>query len=342
MFCSKARSHSPFVIKDMKIILESGSPDCFLGSSVQGKLMVSVDNPQKYHSITVGLWGGAEVEWEEKGDIHRNLIVYVNEQETVWKVENPSTGGLPYGEHYYPFSFQLPYDTPPSSEHGHVRYIVKARIVEDFSRSKCTFCYHLNVRDPNDILSQYREPVMVEKSKSLKFLGLNLVCVSAKVRVPRTGFSPKEVVPVHISVDNQSLRHVRVVLSVQRVETFTSVDGMKKVVTTYISTPDGASNRPRVGTFQNSVSLRNCLCISVEYLLVVELHIPMSQNLQLQIPLVFAHDHSATVVPLGVQPQPSSPPPQPPWTPPEPLQTTPEPLQAPPPPPPQPPQHAYT
>ena len=100
------------MVRDMKIILDS--TDHTPGSIVQGRVMIGVDKPYKCHSIVVELWGGATVRWEDSDDSFDISDPYISSQDTVWKVDNSPTGALPVGEHYFPFSFQLPQNTVPS------------------------------------------------------------------------------------------------------------------------------------------------------------------------------------------------------------------------------------
>lgn len=304
------------MVKDLKIVLDS--TNYFLGSTVQGKLLVSVDKPKKYHSISVKFWGEAKVQWQENSNTYRNSKVYANNQVTVWKLENSFAGELPAGQRYFPFSFQLPHDTPPSSEHscGHVRYTIEAKIFQRGVLNSMTKSNHiarsvLNVMDPSDVLSRYREPVTLERSQSLNFICFKFGCVSAKVSVPRTGFFPGEVVPATINLNNQSSRRIRVITTMIKIERFTSRQGRKKVLTDTIARTDSSSINPRLNfSYEDRslifppytpASLSSCSFISVEYFLVIRVIIPWSFNLLLKMPLVVARDHSATPVSSGTQ-----------------------------------------
>ena len=65
------------MVKDLKLILDG--VEHFPGSTVQGKLMASVEEPKPY-SIVVTLWGGAKVHWSESRGTgeHRTTVYYNN------------------------------------------------------------------------------------------------------------------------------------------------------------------------------------------------------------------------------------------------------------------------
>ncbi len=186
------------MVKDIKLLLDSihHSP----GSTVQGKLIVSVDKPKNYHSIVVKLWGGAKVHWTETTGTgeHRETCTYSNSETyidveiAVWKLENSPTGDLPIGEHCFPFSFQLHQNMPPSfeGECGQVRYEVKSRIVQSglinaVTKSKHAIKGRLIVEGPGttpnpDIQRLYYEPATANDTKTVghRLQVWNYICYS--------------------------------------------------------------------------------------------------------------------------------------------------------------------
>ena len=297
------------MVKDIKLILDNTGYS--RGSTVQGRLMVNVDKPKKYHSIVVRLWGGAKVLWTEihgrKVVKYKNLETYISVYTTVWELENSPTGDLSVGEHYFPFSFQLPPNAPPSFEglHGDVRYEIEAEIhqkgvINKMAKSKHAVKASLDVRGENadDILPFYNNPKMLDKSKRLQFLCFDSGTVSATVSVPRTCFSLGEAMPISMHMSNQSSRRIRVASALVRKDTFIASEGdqmkVKSCAVKTVSSPvrpgvvmpyDGG---PLTIPTEARVTMRNCSCIRVEYTLVVEILIPWSFNMKLKVPVFIA------------------------------------------------------
>ncbi len=307
------------MVKDIKLILESS--DHCPGAIVHGRLMVSVDKPKKYNNIVVKLWGGAEVHWtetrgrlENRRTVHyRNAVTYIDVQAIVWEPEDSPTRDLPAGEHCFPFSFQLPVNTLSSFEGacGQVRYKVEARVLQSgvinsILKSKHVVKADLAVKGgtPTDSLGVYNEPKAVDDSRRLNFLCFKFGSISARVSVPRTGFSPGETIPVTVSVSNQSSRELRVASALHRGDTFTAKGGKRKLVISPISRAAISIVRPGMVTSYEETSLtiptnvqvtmRNCSIISVEYILAAKVFIPRCSNVVLKIPVVIANSDSTS------------------------------------------------
>ncbi len=316
--------------KDLKLILENIhlSP----GSTVRGELRVSVDKPKEYDGIYLTLWGAATVRWQVSQDRHTvtffNREMYVHNQVPVWEAKNSPTGDLPVGEHHFPFSFWLPENVPPSFEgkYGQVRYEVAASITAIGSltrpsvKSKHLVAAHLIVEDERprpDILRRYNQPITVVKTKALKFLFFRSGSVSARVDIPRRGFSPGEIIPINVKVNNQSSRQVSVASVLQRVDTFTESRGTQRTVHRLIAETVSSPIRPGVNASYEGrklvipvdvqKTLRGCSCISVEYYLIVVVRIPWSFNKKIKIQITIANGGSTPVVgsavPLSLQHQ---------------------------------------
>ena len=296
----------------MALILDS--TDHFPGSTVQGTVMVSVDDPQDYRSIVVELWGRANVHWTERqrnGGCSRMVRseTFIYFQTTVWKVENSPTGELPVGEHYFPFSFQLPQNIPSSFEgaYGRVRYELEARVVHSDTVNSDTKSRHLvtaslRVRGGASA-SLYSYPKTAKKSKSLWSFCFKSGSVSATVRVPRTGFSPGESIPISLHLSNWSSRQIRMVSALKRKDTFIESGGRKKVVSSSVAKAVSHSIRSRGDSFcgagnlmvpaEAQATMRTCSCIRLEYTLVVKLHISWSSSMEMKIPIVIANNESS-------------------------------------------------
>ena len=279
-----------------------------LGPTVEGKLVVTVDKPKKYQKISVKLWGRAKVHWQEgENSHHRNLVVYVENKTIVWTVEDSPTGELPAGEHHFPFSFQLPHDTPPSFEcrFGGVRYSLQAKVNhQEMMKLSHTTDLDLNVTPESDVLSPYQEPKVVEKSERAKFLCMDFGSISASASIPRTGFSPGEAIPISISVDNQSSKSICVLSTVKRVEKYHSSKETTKLVYGSAAKAARVPVQPgQITSYEESslvlpevaMTVRNVSCINIEYFLAVEICIPWASNFMLVTPLIVASGPSTAV-----------------------------------------------
>ena len=308
------------MVKDFKIVLDTNrhySP----GSVVEGSIVVSVDRPKDYDKIIVTLCGTAKVEWTEsrnKSSItYTNSETYVDAEVVVWKADNPfgSKLKLPIGEHNFPFSFQLPQNIPSSFKTasaaiytGQIRYKVVARIVQSglmklnhMIRARLT----VENRTPRtDILRRYSQPATVSETKQLKFLFLKRGSVSATVTIPRTGFSPGEVIPISVDMCNESSGQITAAFALTRKEKFIGLDPgghvnqmssfSKSIATTRAPIMPWAirtiEDRYLIVPTEAVTAMQNCSCINVEYVVRVAIRIPWHSNLILKIPVVIVHN----------------------------------------------------
>ena len=310
------------MVKDIKLHLNSGhySP----GSVVEGSLEVSVEKLKDYDRINIALWGGASVYWEESEDDSSNTYKYsepyFNPQIEVWKAEASPTGQLPIGVHTFPFSFHLPQDTP-SSFHtvtGQIKYEIEAKIMQKgfvnsiFPNKKATKAL-LNVRTPRtDILRLYSQPVTASETKELKFFFLKRGSITATVNLPRTGFSPGEVIPITVDVCNHSSKQISIASVLKRKDTFTAYKQKKIVNKVIVSTLNGPVMPGTMVTLADNnvivpidaaTTVRDCSCISAEYTLEVTIKVPWSLNKSLRIPLAIAYGAPVTEPhPFGLRP----------------------------------------
>ena len=120
-------------MKNVKIIIYDQPDFYFPGSTVMGKLVVTVEKPGEYYKIVVGMSGKAAVRWTTGSgnyqSVHHGSVSYMKESSTVWSKEDYS-GDLAIGDHTYPFEFQLPDDAPASFEScvDNVRYEINAKV----------------------------------------------------------------------------------------------------------------------------------------------------------------------------------------------------------------------
>ena len=311
------------MVKDIKLYLNNPLQHYSPGSVVEGSLEVSVDKPKNYDRIIVTLWGGASVHWEERHGSGNNRSTttyeysepYFNSQIEVWKAGASPTGQLPIGVHTFPFSFHLP-ENIPSSFHtvtGQIKYEIETRIMRtglSIFQNNHAIKALLNVenRTPRtDILRLYAEPVTASKTKRLKFFFLKRGSITATVNLPRTGFSPGEVIPITVDICNESSRQIRIASVLKRRDVFTAFQRTvfgrsyekKKIedniIIRTLSSPimPGATvtfvDNNVIVPIDADTTIRDCSCISAEYTLEVTIKIPWSLNKSVRIPLAIAY-----------------------------------------------------
>ncbi len=118
-------------------------------------------------------------------------------------------------------------------------------------------------------------------------------------------------------MNNESSRQIQVASVLRRVDTFIALGGKRRTIPNLIAETTSSPITPGVITSYEDknlrvptevqMTMRDCSCIRVEYVLTVEVKIPWSFNMKLQIPIVIAKYGSSTsvpepVVPFGLQP----------------------------------------
>ena len=313
------------------------------GSVVEGSLEVSVDKPKDYIRIIVELWGGASVSWTESSGSGENRSSttyqysepYFNPKIEVWKAEASPTGQLPIGVHTFPFSFHLPQDIP-SSFHtvtGQIKYEIEARIMKNRkviqnNRAIKALLKVENRTPRTDILSLYAEPVTASKTKRLTCLFWQRGSITATVNLPRTGFSPGEVIPITVDVCNESSKKITIAFVLKRRDVFTSLERnheskniSENVIARTLSSPimPGTTitfvENDVIVPINAATTIRDCSCISAEYTLevIIRVHYYLlgvfiwSLNQSVKIPLTIAYGAPSDPVteprPFGLRPQ---------------------------------------
>ena len=316
------------MVKDIKLHLNNGqhySP----GSVVEGSLEVSVDKPKDYDRVIVELWGGANVRWTESDGNGSSITYqysepYFNPKIEVWKAEATPTGRLPIGVHTFPFSFHLPQDIP-SSFHtviGQIKYEIEAKIMRNglFQKNHAIKALlKVENRTPRtDILRLYSEPVTAIRTQQFSCLFWKRGSVTATVNLPRTGFSPGEVIPISVDICNESSKQIRVASVLKRRCTFTVHPGTGRrrtrvfndVIVRTLSSPimPGATvtfvDNNMIVPIDADTTVRDCSCISVEYTLEVIIKIPWSLDKIVKTPLAIAYGAPVTEPQtFGLRPQ---------------------------------------
>ena len=305
------------MVKDFKLCLDTNKHYC-PGVRVQGSVVISSKTPKDYHSITVTLFGEAQVKWTVSSGSgnQKRRTTYINSQNcinllaAVWKAESSTTGSFPIGEHSFPFIFELPQNLPDSYEgaYGHIRYEVTAKIIQGGvinslvkSNHVLKACLTVENRMPmSEILMQHSQPVAYSVEKRVQLFCLDRGSVSATVSLSCTGLPVGETIPVSVNINNETTSNVRVAFVLKRRDTFSTPADKKYVFYTILK----ALSSPIVQGIHTYVeksmvipattipTMRSCACISVEYFLDVIIKIPLSSNLSVTIPIVITNSNT--------------------------------------------------
>ena len=295
-------------LEGIKVVLDSTHH--FPGSVVKGRVLVNVDEPRGYKHIFVTFWRGNSNWLYNNREFPNGDFRLDNQATTLWKANRDlANDDIPVGEHSFGFSFSLPSTITPTYKgpHGSSKYEVEATIVQTLSvnttydfEHKITAEFVISDRVSN-LLGVRNAPETADETKYLMFCCcLNRGSISVTVNVPRTGFSPGDVVPITVSLKNESSSSLHVVSSIIRRDRFSPDFRRKDILSTIAKTktshivpgPTSFEDRClRIPTGVDNVitTVRSCSSISVEYSLEVIVEIPWSSNLKVYIPLVVMH-----------------------------------------------------
>ncbi len=270
------------MLKEFKIEVFSNG-DHYPGSTVQGKLIVSVDRPKIYRAVIIKLSGKA-MAYAYQNQTGLRPITYVDDQVTVWTAEDSPTGVLS-GEHTFTFQFKL-----PLLSHRGIKYAVSAIIQRSKFKPNHSVNAPLVVKERINNQDLAEEPQTATLSKRFRFTsGL----ISVSVSIPRTGFSPGERVPLTVRINNLTSKTVRVSSTLVRHDLHAqgnSFDQRIRVVERRGGIQWGPQINPRENTsFQTDLQIPEQISLIPnfnQYFVLVEVKFPWSSNKELRIPLL--------------------------------------------------------
>ena len=297
-------------MNNIKIVIH-GQPDCYFpGSTVKGEVVVTVEKPEEYHKIVVGISGQAVVCWTTgSGDNQRTYhgsVSYIKESSIVWSNKDIS-GDLAIGDHTYPFEYQLPADAPASFESyiGNVRYKIKAQafltgLFNGSIKSKVS----IKVGDNTDHVSSCMEPKVAEMSKKVKFLCFDFGTVNVTCNLPQTGFSPGDSLPIDLHIENMTTKAVRIRASLHVVNMFTAGHAKRQSFNHFSVLMSPEFPPGAITSFEGSLQVpldiqttyRGCAIISVEYAVTLKAIAALGSSMDMNIPIVIAKQSSATAI----------------------------------------------
>ncbi|XP_012261983.2 arrestin domain-containing protein 2-like isoform X1 [Athalia rosae] len=192
-------------LERFKIILEQ--PVYYGGQTLAGKLFITTDAPLQMRAVVLNYFGECDVRWSRGTKNGRRYYTnnekYLNLQQLIYG-DYDEDCELPEGEHIYLFSCPLPMRLPSSFEgrHGRIRYSVKATIKRSWKFDDTTTepFYVVEILDLNKA-PLAASPVQEVNSKTFWCHSSPL---SMSVEIPVRGFVSGQIIPVKVSVDNES------------------------------------------------------------------------------------------------------------------------------------------
>ncbi|XP_048469851.1 arrestin domain-containing protein 5-like [Rhincodon typus] len=196
------------------------------GETIDGKVVLELNEPLFLYSVKLKIAGKGFVEWIGEADenldytrkIHcSNREDYFHHIFTLWGADHDAEGleqTLEAGPHVFQFSYKLE-DTLPSSfsgSHGKIRYYVRAFCtaiggtlaqVEKILKIQETF--NLNL-DPSNKL-----PLKLTAEKEISYWCWKMPGISMNVTVDKSGFVPGEDIIITSEIDNRTMRFLRII-----------------------------------------------------------------------------------------------------------------------------------
>ncbi len=295
------------MVKPIKIFLDD--PYYYPGSTVKGSVLVSADKPKQYVDITISILGFSRVRWTESSvykqyTTFQNTVRYIEQDCVLWSTEKSSTGYLQAGIHSFSFSFQLPFEAPPSfrSVAGKVIYQMQTTITQS-SIFKFNLCSKVTLDVRSYIPRLCMQPNNEELDSSLTFCGcFNFGQIKINCSLPRSGYVAEEAIPLTLKVDNQSNKNIYIHASISRVIVFNSgigrIETSSKInlsVSRSRSIPPGTLALVEIFLYippKWPVSITRCPIFSIGYSLVIQARSVLGCSKKMKIPIVIAHNVS--------------------------------------------------
>nr|XP_022333953.1 arrestin domain-containing protein 3-like [Crassostrea virginica] len=279
------------------------------GERVSGLVVLYLKRDVKLRSLRIFLRGVAKVHWTESRNTGTRLGSYTEhynaEVEYFFKRQVLFGGEVPdgrdhileAGHHEFNFTFDLPMSgisTSFEGKHGSIRYWVKAEIDKPWSfnhKTKKAF----TVISPIDInRPEYMNFVESSVEKTLCCWFCTSGPVSITARTDRRGYCPGESIQIFAEFNNHSSRTVTPHATLYQSQIFFA-GNKSKLRRTKLSAIAGSPvdsggacvwDSQEIAIPAVSPTIRNCCILKVKYFIEVSLHIPGSQALALQLPIV--------------------------------------------------------
>ncbi|EGT38306.1 hypothetical protein CAEBREN_30558 [Caenorhabditis brenneri] len=193
------------------------------GQTVRGTLTIQNQSALNALSLKICIHGEVVTFWRkyEQNDKtgryyrrsehinYKSVIKILNGAAQPWSSIENTTNKIPAGVNIFPFVFQLPMSCPPSFEgsHGNVRYSVHVELHRPWRldvETKRVFSV-IPIVDLNTIPKTIN-PMVSHACMHSGFFGTKEVKVT--VNLPKSGYTPGEVIPITLSIHNHTKKPV--------------------------------------------------------------------------------------------------------------------------------------
>ncbi|NP_001017785.1 uncharacterized protein LOC550482 [Danio rerio] len=270
------------------------------GDTLAGRVIVEVSKQTKITSLTVQAKGKANVAWTEthgeESVTYWDKEKYFSQTQSVLP-EDKADGSvtLVAGRHVFPFAFQLPNQSLPSSfkgVHGKIHYRLMAKLSRSFrAASKAEAKFTFVARADYDT-STLTTPQHGSKDKNVMFFASGNI--SMDIFLPKTGYQQGEGLIVNGEIVNSSTRKIVPKYIIYQKQSFFA-GGQRAVHTTEILKEKGeplvSSTRENLYKVlplppEISSTIHNCRILKVEYRLKVILDVSFTKNPVIKLPFI--------------------------------------------------------
>ncbi|KAJ8354670.1 hypothetical protein SKAU_G00222370 [Synaphobranchus kaupii] len=273
------------------------------GDKVAGKIIVEVLEVTRVSAIRVIGAGCAKVEYAKGKQRCREEIEYLKYEEVVHLDDHPqdADGSVtlrPGNRYEYMFGFELPQQGQLVSSYkgkfGYVQYHVKA-VMERPSEPVLEFKKYFEVEEPLDVNTpDLLSPAGGTKEKKVTCMFIPDGQVSLSAKIDRKGYCEGEDICINAKFENTCSRIVVPKAAIIAKHTY-QANGRTKVRCEKLSAVRGNHIISGMGDTWQGKSIRvpklkpsilGCNIIRVEYALKIYIHIPGSDKLILELPLI--------------------------------------------------------
>ncbi|XP_023657285.1 thioredoxin interacting protein b [Paramormyrops kingsleyae] len=291
-------------VKTFEIVFSDASKSCYSsGDKVAGRIVVEVCEVTKVSAVRVLGIGCAKVDYTKGKQRCREEVDYLRYEEALYLDGQPrDTDGSvtfrPGNKYEFMFGFELPQQGSLVSSYngkfGSVQYYVKA-VMERPSQTSLECKKEFEVEEPLDINTpDLLSPVGGVKEKKVTCMFIPDGQVALQAKIDRRGFCEGEYINVNAKFENTCSRIVIPKAAIIAKHMY-QANGRTKVWRQKLSSVRGnhiisgmcdAWEGKSIRVPKIRPSILGCDIIRVEYTLMIYVHIPGSDKLSLELPLV--------------------------------------------------------
>jgi len=291
---------------DAVVQIEGDQTQFYVGETIKGQAEVALPANIPLENVFVSFHCLGEVKWNEMytGTPHylKEMTFYdkydYHDEELQFEPKDVARVAAVNGQKYIiPFSFKIPDDknlpTSMVSDHGSINYYIQVAVNDPEAKDEEKFKKFLRTLI---VISPMDKNLMVTVGGTVdKHVLLHNGDVSLHASIGRKGFAPGETITVHVHIDNKTNAKVKPRMSLHQVQIY--MCGMRHK-TLESSNPDGVVEGTEIAAHSQgdevldvtippneALSIKSSV-ITVKYFIRVDLDIPHSFDLHLNLPIV--------------------------------------------------------